>query len=235
MRTAHLAIFGLAAAAGLALGQEAPPPEQNAPAPPNVSAQDQGGWRRIGGGPNGDAPALQTAPAPQPPPPAFDRQYPPPTLNIPAGTFIIVRLNEFLSSDRNRTGDNFTATLAQPLVIDGYTVANRGQLVIGVVADAQKAVHGQNVSRLPDQSYARQRKPAPDQDGACRQQGPRLDWPGYGNRGRSHGTRRGNWSYRWRWPRSSHRRSRRRCCLPGRSLVDPRPPHGAPARIPANL
>lgn len=151
MRTAHLATFGLAAAVGLALGQEAPGPEQNAPAPPappNVTAQDQGGWRRIGGAPNADAPALQTAPAPQPPPPAFDPQYPPPALNIPAGTFIIVRLNEFLSSDRNRTGDNFTGTLAQPLVVDGYTVANRGQLVVGVVADAQKAVHGQNVSRL---------------------------------------------------------------------------------------
>ena len=148
MRTAHLAMFSLAAAVGLALGQEAPAPEQNAPAPPNVSAQDQGRWRRIGGGTNGVAPALQTAPALQPPPPAFDPQYPPPTLNIPAGTFIIVRLNEFLSSDRNRTGDNFTATLAQPLVVDGYTVANQKQLIINVIADAEKAVHGQNVSHL---------------------------------------------------------------------------------------
>ena len=157
MRKAHLAIFSLVTAAGMALGQEAPVPEQNAPTPPaaapNVTAQDGGGWRRIGGGSDGQAPALQTAPAPQPPPPSpqFDpqySQYPPAKLIIPAGAFVIVRLNEFLSSDKNRVGDNFTATLAQPLVVDGYTVANRGQLVIGVVADAQKAVHGQNVSRL---------------------------------------------------------------------------------------
>jgi len=61
---------------------------------------------------------------------------------------VVVRLNEFLSSDKSRAGDNFTGTLAQPLVVDGYTIANQGQLVVGVVADAQKAVHGQNVSRL---------------------------------------------------------------------------------------
>ncbi|HLH42400.1 MAG TPA: hypothetical protein VKV74_05410 [Bryobacteraceae bacterium] len=149
MRKANFAVLSLAMAAGVALGQEAPGAEQNAPAS-NVTAQDNDGWRRVGGGSNGQSPALQTAPAPQPSAPSaqFDPQYPPAKLTIPPGTFVVVRLNEFLSSDKSRAGDNFTGTLAQPLVVDGYTIANQGQLVVGVVADAQKAVHGQNVSRL---------------------------------------------------------------------------------------
>src|SRR5690348_4220541 len=39
----------------------------------------------------------------------------PPRLTIKPGTFITVRINQTLSSDRNQQGDSFSATLARPL------------------------------------------------------------------------------------------------------------------------
>jgi hypothetical protein len=57
-------------------------------------------------------------------------------------------VNEPLSSDQNRPGDLFTATLAQPLVADGYVVARRGQTVAGRVAEVQKAGRVKGTSRL---------------------------------------------------------------------------------------
>jgi hypothetical protein len=72
----------------------------------------------------------------------------PADLTIPAGTLVPVRVNEWLSSDRNRPGDTFSATLDQPLVVDGWVVARRGQSVIGRVAIAEKAPRGGGESRL---------------------------------------------------------------------------------------
>src|SRR5262245_11406623 len=68
-----------------------------------------------------------------PPPPM------PPQLTLAPGKFITVRLNQGLSSDRNQPGDPFSATLTEPLVIDGVVVAQRGQTVFGRVAQAQRA------------------------------------------------------------------------------------------------
>jgi hypothetical protein len=59
-----------------------------------------------------------------------------------------VRLNEPLSSDHNQSGDTFTATLAAPIIADGLVLARRGQTVIGVVSEAQKAGRVQGLSRL---------------------------------------------------------------------------------------
>ena len=89
-----------------------------------------------------NAPAAQTA-APQGP------QGPlPQTLTIQPGTMVSVRLREWLSSDQNHAGDTFSAELDQPIVIDGWVVARRGQSVLGRVALAQKANHGNNESKL---------------------------------------------------------------------------------------
>jgi hypothetical protein len=60
-------------------------------------------------------------------------------LTITPGTYLAVRVNDQLSSDRNQPGDPFSATLMQPVVVDGVVVAQRGQMVYGRVADAQKA------------------------------------------------------------------------------------------------
>jgi hypothetical protein len=67
---------------------------------------------------------------------------------LPPGSFITVRADQPLSSDHNRPGDGFTATLAQPVVVNGRVVARRGQTVAGVVATAEKAGRVKGTSRL---------------------------------------------------------------------------------------
>jgi hypothetical protein len=67
-------------------------------------------------------------------------------LTLQEGTVITVRINQWLSSDRNRPGDTFTAVLEQPLLADGWVVARRGQLVTGRISAAQKTAHGKDAS-----------------------------------------------------------------------------------------
>jgi len=69
-------------------------------------------------------------------------------LRLQAGTFVTVRIDQMLSSDKNQAGDAFTATLTRPLVADGVVVAQRGQIIGGRVAEAQKAGRVKGVSRL---------------------------------------------------------------------------------------
>ncbi|PYV18738.1 MAG: hypothetical protein DMG21_04040 [Acidobacteria bacterium] len=72
----------------------------------------------------------------------------PQTLSLPAGTLVTVRVSDFLSSDRNKAGDGFTAELEQPVVVDGWVVARRGQTVVGRVAVAKRAGRIKGVSQL---------------------------------------------------------------------------------------
>jgi hypothetical protein len=72
----------------------------------------------------------------------------PDSITIPAGKVIFVRLNEPLSSDHNHAGDAFTATLDQPIVVNGWVVARRGETVVGSVTNAQKAGRVKGVSQL---------------------------------------------------------------------------------------
>jgi hypothetical protein len=72
----------------------------------------------------------------------------PPQLTVKPGTFVTVRVDQWLSSDRNQAGDAFSATLVKPIVVDGVIVAQRGQTVAGRVAEAQKAGRVEGVSRL---------------------------------------------------------------------------------------
>jgi len=125
----------------------------------------QTGWRRFSDPP--PAPAAQPAPAaesqdPTQPMDSVDTQAPkpapnaptsppryglPPQLTIKPGTFVMVRVDQMLSSNRNQPGDVFSATLMQPVVVDGVVVAQRGQTVMGRVAEAQKSKAGHD-SRL---------------------------------------------------------------------------------------
>jgi hypothetical protein len=73
---------------------------------------------------------------------------PPALLTMPAGTVVIVRINEPLSSDRNQIGDQFTGTLQQPIVVNGWVVARRGQVVMGQVKSVKKAGRVKGVSQL---------------------------------------------------------------------------------------
>jgi hypothetical protein len=92
--------------------------------------------------------AADTAQPPtvQTPEPEFQRV--PPALTLKAGTVITARVSQWLSSDKNHAGDSFSAELEQPVVVDGWVVARRGQTVLGRVAVAQKAGRVKGVSQL---------------------------------------------------------------------------------------
>jgi hypothetical protein len=89
-----------------------------------------------------DHPAL-TAPAPQPQPASV-----PSTLAVPAGTILLIRINDYLSSDRSRIGDQFTAVLENPIVVNGWVVARRGQVLLGQVKEVRKAGRIKGTSEL---------------------------------------------------------------------------------------
>ena len=125
------AILSLLTVTGLAMAQDRPggsgTDQQQAPYP-YPAAQNQ-----------------QRYPAPQDYPP----QAPVPAhLTVKPGTYVTVRINQWLSSDRNQAGDAFAASLEQPIVVDGVVVAQRGQTVGGRISEAQKAGRMQGTSRL---------------------------------------------------------------------------------------
>ena len=157
----NIAILSLLAVTGLALAQDQPQaPDQTAgqqpyagqypssnaqgypaptPFPPQQGSMQQdnrGGYAPGGYAPGGYAPTNYAPPAP------------PAHLTVKPGTYVTVRVNQWLSSDRNQPGDAFAATLEQPLVVDGFVVAQRGQTVGGRVSDAQKAGRVAGTSRL---------------------------------------------------------------------------------------
>ena len=120
--------------------------------------QESGGWRKFGTSAPGQATDRtyslnqsanesvpeqnsQAAPAPASVPA-------PSQITLPAGTFVRVRINEKLSSDKNQPGDLFTATLVQPLVANGLVIAQPGQNIAGRVSEAVKAKEGDGRSRL---------------------------------------------------------------------------------------
>jgi hypothetical protein len=114
----------------------APPdsPEQLAPASAQTSTP---------------APAARPSSQAAPPMPRFHRPAYglPVELTVKPGTFISVRINQPLSTDHDQAGDPFTATLMQPLVVDGIVVAHRGQTVYGTVSEVAKQ-HADKPSRM---------------------------------------------------------------------------------------
>ncbi len=56
---------------------------------------------------------------------------------IPAGTPITVRTGETISSKTAQSGDSFTATLADPITVDGREVVPAGAKVDGTIAEAK--------------------------------------------------------------------------------------------------
>ena len=56
---------------------------------------------------------------------------------IPSGTSVQVRLGQTISSDKARSGDTWSGTLASDLQVGGNTVGRRGDPVQGRVAEAK--------------------------------------------------------------------------------------------------
>jgi hypothetical protein len=136
------------AATGLVFAQTQPPP---------------GGWRRVGDPPPAAPAANPDAAGQAQDPEPVDRseaygQLPPatqpmtaaqqsrttPGYGLPAqlllkpGTYITARIGQALSTDHNQVGDNFTAHLTQPIVVDGVVVADRNQTVYGRITGIEK-------------------------------------------------------------------------------------------------
>ncbi len=120
----------------------ATPPAQPAPMPAPVSQ-----------------PAVQT-PAPPPivetakvEPPSAPAYEPPSapkpnTVTVPAGTPLTVRLSETLSSERNQSGDQFSAVLDQPLVVDGFVIAERGARAHGRIVELERSGRVRGVAKI---------------------------------------------------------------------------------------
>jgi hypothetical protein len=145
-------------APGFVFAQDQP---DNSPVPPEMQRQNPpntGGWRRADEPPPGQ-PSNSSGPNYYPnysqdQRPNSDRGPAPSSGPVPSqltirpGTFVTVRINQPLSSDRNQTGDAFSATLVKPLVVDGVVLSERGQTIGGRVSEAQKAGRVEGTSRL---------------------------------------------------------------------------------------
>jgi len=81
---------------------------------------------------------------------------------VPAGTVLQVRMRSTLSSATASSGQNFEATLEEPLVIDGQTIAPRGADVTGTVVDAKSSgrLHKPGYLRITLSSIDVKGKPA---------------------------------------------------------------------------
>ena len=114
---------------------DASPPDGQMPPPADPNYQQQQDMQQQ----NGPEPQAQGQ---------SGQPVPPETLTLPAGTVIRLRVDDWISSDRNLTGDSFSASLDQPLVVNGFVVARRGQAETGRVTLVKKGGHGNGSSQL---------------------------------------------------------------------------------------
>jgi hypothetical protein len=110
----------------------------------------------------GNVNAAETTPAPSTSLPfAAEKAHAaaPETTTVAAGTLIDIRLQQQVSSASARSGDEFAAVLAEPLVANGKTLAPAGAPVTGRVVAARKS------GRLHDSGYLRLALASIDIDG----------------------------------------------------------------------
>lgn len=126
-----------ASPAPVVVAEATKPPVTSAPPPEPVSPPVD---------PNNQPLKVQSPP---PPPPAAPPPPPKPnTVTLPAGTLVNVRLQERLSSEQNQAGDTFFATVDQPVVIDGFIIADRGARVEGRVTELERSGKVKGLARL---------------------------------------------------------------------------------------
>jgi hypothetical protein len=65
-----------------------------------------------------------------------------------AGAALPVRIGETISTQRNRPGDRFLATLDKPLVIDGFIIAEKGARIEGRIVESDPGGRVDGVARL---------------------------------------------------------------------------------------
>src|SRR5713226_8179068 len=125
----------------LAVGcNKQPPPSEQANAPPQKPAPVAGETSRMEPppAPAPGIPAPSRTPAPAPRRPEI----------LPAETTIQVRTTTRLSTETNKPGDVFTATLEEPLTSQGRIVAPKGSTVEGRVVEADKGGRVEGVAHI---------------------------------------------------------------------------------------
>jgi hypothetical protein len=94
---------------------------------------------------------------------AAAKPAPPPKIIIPAGTPLHIRLNEGVSASKSEPGTEFSASLADPVVVNGKTILAQGSQVVGRVVDSRESgrVKGRASLSLVLTSVAHNGKPVP--------------------------------------------------------------------------
>lgn len=69
-------------------------------------------------------------------------------VELEPGTRFFIRLGETLSSDHHYAGDTFRGVLVQPLIRDGFVIADRDSKVLGRVVASDKAGRMKGVAQL---------------------------------------------------------------------------------------
>jgi hypothetical protein len=94
-------------------------------------------------------PTAPLAPAPSAVPrPAAPMRPQPKSVTLAAGETIPVRVNASMSSEKNESGDAWTGTLSEPLVVEGLVIAERGATVEGRVSNVTRAGKVKGVAGL---------------------------------------------------------------------------------------
>ena len=112
-----------------AVNPEAAPQQQTAPAPQQQSYQQQQSYPQQ---PRLERRDAQVAQQPIPAPPRAPAV-------IPAGTHLVVTLNQEISSKVSQPGDSFSGVVALPIQVRGVTLVRAGAPVSGTVIDAKSA------------------------------------------------------------------------------------------------
>jgi outer membrane lipoprotein SlyB len=88
---------------------------------------------------------LQVAAAAQAPPSAAPQQG---AIAVPAGTVVTVRMIDAIDSSKNHAGDEFSATVASPIVVDNQVVIPKDSAATVRLVEAKSAGHIKGRSEL---------------------------------------------------------------------------------------
>ncbi len=126
----------------------APAPVAAAPAPTPVPVPEPASAVARIFEPRTPEPPRAAEPAPAPVPAKAPVAEGPHSVTLDQGTILNVRVLETLSSDKNREGDTFLVTLDQPLVVDGFVIAERGAQGEGKIVELEQAGRVKGVARM---------------------------------------------------------------------------------------
>ena len=78
-------------------------------------------------------------PAEARPQPVIAKKPGPKTVTLAEGTVVAVRVGETMTSEQNQSGDSWAGVLAEPVVVDGLVIAERGAEVTGSVTNVKRS------------------------------------------------------------------------------------------------